>query len=90
LVAIAISTLPQPRPRRAELTGTGPGQAIGIADERDGRGDGQRRCRGGHVEWGRIDVLVSNAGIQIVAQAGGFPFADLEKSFWRFISMVPS
>jgi len=28
----------------AELTGTGPGQAIAIADERDGRGEGQRRC----------------------------------------------
>ena len=29
--------------------------------------------------WGRVDILVSNAGIQIVTQIEDFPFSDWKK-----------
>ena len=63
----------------AELTARGPGSAIGVAmnvtDEEAVNAGVARVVR----EWGRVDVLVSNAGIQIVHRIEDFPFAEWKK-----------
>ncbi|HRY24399.1 MAG TPA: 3-hydroxybutyrate dehydrogenase [Geminicoccaceae bacterium] len=63
----------------AELTGKGPGSAIGVTmnvtDEAQVNAGVARVVE----EWGRIDVLVSNAGVQIVHRLENFPFADWKK-----------
>ncbi len=61
------------------LTAMGPGSAIGIAmDVTD-----EDAVNAGVAEvvkkWGGIDVLVSNAGIQIVHELEDFPFSDWKK-----------
>lgn len=62
-----------------ELTAKGPGQAIGIAMDvtsEEAVNTGVART----VEvWGRVDVLVSNAGVQIVHPIEDFPFADWKR-----------
>jgi len=62
-----------------ELTAMGPGEAIGIdmdVTSEDAVNAGVAKT----VEtWGRVDVLVSNAGIQIVHRLEDFPFADWKK-----------
>lgn len=63
----------------AALTRMGPGEAIGLAmdvTDEDAVDGGVRTV----VDlWDRIDVLVSNAGIQIVHPIEDFPFADWKK-----------
>ncbi|MCM2293850.1 3-hydroxybutyrate dehydrogenase [Allorhizobium sp. BGMRC 0089] len=62
-----------------ELTAMGPGEAIGIAMDvtsEDAVNSGIAKV----VEtWGRVDVLVSNAGIQIVHKIEDYPYADWKK-----------
>jgi len=62
-----------------ELTAQGPGEAMAVemnvTDETQVN-DGVAKV----VEtWGKIDVLVSNAGVQIVHPLENFPFADWKK-----------
>ena len=63
----------------SELTVRGPGKAIGIAmdvTKEDQVNDGIARVV---KQFGRIDVAISNAGIQIVYPIEEFPFADWKK-----------
>ncbi len=63
----------------AELTAKGPGRAIGVVMDvtrEDQVNAGVARVV---AEWGGVDVLVSNAGIQIVHPIEDFPFADWKK-----------
>lgn len=63
----------------AELTAKGPGSAIGVVmnvTDEDQVNVGVARVV---EEWGRVDVLVSNAGVQIVHKLEDFPFADWKK-----------
>lgn len=62
-----------------QLTAKGPGTAIGIGmDVAD-----EAMVDAGVAEvvdrWGGVDVLVSNAGVQIVHKVEDFPFADWKK-----------
>jgi len=58
----------------AELSRVGPGEAIGVA--MDVANEAQVNAAVAQViaRWGRVDVLVSNAGIQIVHKLEDFPF----------------
>jgi 3-hydroxybutyrate dehydrogenase len=63
----------------AELTGMGPGEAIGIEMDVTSEEAVNKGVAEVAAKWGRIDVLVSNAGIQIVHKIEEFPFADWKK-----------
>lgn len=63
----------------AELTKTGPGEAIGIAMDVTDEEQVNKGIAAAAEKWGRIDVLVSNAGIQIVHRIEDFPFEDWKK-----------
>jgi 3-hydroxybutyrate dehydrogenase len=62
-----------------ELTDKGPGEAFGI--DMDVTDEAAVNAGVARVidRWGRIDVLVSNAGIQIVHRIENFPFDDWKK-----------
>ncbi len=79
LIAIADLNLEAAKAAAAELTAKGPGRAIGVAmDVSD-----EAAVNTGVAEvvgtWGRIDVLVSNAGIQIIHPVQDYPFADWKR-----------
>lgn len=78
-VVIADLKLDAARAKADELKAMGPGEAIGIdmdVTSEDAVNAGVAKT----VEtWGRVDVLVSNAGIQIVHKLEDFPFADWKK-----------
>ena len=78
-VAIADLELAAAQETAASLTAMGPGSAIGVAmnvtDEK-AVNDGIAEVV---AAWGGIDVLVSNAGIQIVHKIEEFPFCDWKK-----------
>ena len=63
----------------AELTKAGPGRAIGIAMDVTS----EDQVNGGVAEvvkqFGGVDILVSNAGIQIVHRVEDFPYAEWKK-----------
>lgn len=63
----------------AELRQDAPGDAVGV--EMDVTDEAQVNAGIAEVveRWGRVDVLVSNAGIQIVHKLVEFPFADWKK-----------
>jgi len=79
LVAIADLNLDAAKETAEKLTQKGPGKAIGITmDVSD-----EAMVNAGVEEvvktWGGVDVLVSNAGIQIVHKVEDFPFAQWKK-----------
>lgn len=79
LIAIADLNAEAAKATAAALTAKGPGRAMAVAmDVTD-----EAAVNAGVAEviaaWGRIDVLVSNAGIQIVHPIEDFPFADWKK-----------
>ena len=54
--------------------------AMAVAMDVTDEGAGQRRRRGRSSKaWGGVDILVSNAGIQIVHPLEDFPFAEWKK-----------
>ena len=63
----------------AELTAMGPGEAIGLAMDVTSEEAVNAGVAAVVGKWGRVDVLVSNAGIQIVHKIEDFPFADWKK-----------
>jgi 3-hydroxybutyrate dehydrogenase len=78
-VAIADLNLEASNATARELTESGPGSAMGIA--MDVTNEEQVNAGVAKVidAWQRVDVLVSNAGIQIVHRVEDFPFADWKK-----------
>lgn len=79
LVAIADLQLDTANETAARLTEMGPGRAIGVAMDvtsEDAVNAGVARVA---EEWGGVDVLVANAGIQIVHRIEDFPYEDWKK-----------
>lgn len=78
-VAIADLNIDAAQKAAADLTAQGPGTAIGIAmdvTDQDAVNAGVAKV----VEtWGTVDVLVSNAGIQIVNPVENYAFSDWKK-----------
>lgn len=62
----------------AEIAGTG-GVAMGIAMDVSDEGAVNAGVDAAHGAYGRIDILISNAGIQIVHPVESFPFAEWKK-----------
>jgi len=78
-VAIADIHLGSAKETAEKLTAMGPGKAIGVAmDVTD-----EKAVNAGVAQvveqWGGVDVLVSNAGIQTVYKIENFPFEDWKK-----------
>jgi 3-hydroxybutyrate dehydrogenase len=63
----------------AELNAIGPGEAMAIAMDVTSEQAVNAGVDAIIAKWGRVDVLVSNAGIQIVHPIEDFPFADWKK-----------
>ena len=63
----------------AELTAKGPGRAIGVAMDVTDEDQVNAGVAKVVAAFGGVDVLVSNAGIQIVHPVEDFPFADWKK-----------
>lgn len=62
-----------------ELTAKGPGKAIGVSMNVMDEAAVNAGVAAVATKWGGVDVLVSNAGIQIVHKLEDFPFADWKK-----------
>lgn len=78
-VAIADLELESARSTAGRLSTSGPGVAMGVAmDVTDEQTVNAGVAEVVH-EWGGVDVLVSNAGIQIVHRIEEFPFQDWKK-----------
>jgi 3-hydroxybutyrate dehydrogenase len=79
LVAIADLRLDAAQETAKELTARGPGKAIGLAMDVSDEDAVNAGVAAVVAKWGGVDVLVSNAGIQIVHKLEEFPFADWKK-----------
>lgn len=78
-VAIADLNMDDAQKTAKRLTDMGPGQAMAVAmDVTDERAvnDGVQKVV---TAWGGVDILVSNAGIQIVHKIENFPFSEWKK-----------
>ncbi|MGE0486903.1 MAG: 3-hydroxybutyrate dehydrogenase [Gammaproteobacteria bacterium] len=78
-VAIADLDGGQAAATAAELAADGPGSAMGIAMDVTDEAAVTAGVAAVVEQWGGIDVLVSNAGIQIVHPLEEFPFAEWKK-----------
>ncbi|MFP5076048.1 3-hydroxybutyrate dehydrogenase [Rhizobium sp. YIM 134829] len=78
-VAIADLKLDASEATAAELTAKGPGEAFGIAMDVTNEAAVNEGVAAVVSRWGRVDVLVSNAGIQIVHPVEEFPFEDWKR-----------
>ena len=63
----------------AELTAKGPGQAMGVAMDVTDEAQVDNGVKKVADKWGGVDVLVSNAGIQIVEPVEKFDFGKWKK-----------
>jgi 3-hydroxybutyrate dehydrogenase len=63
----------------SDLTAMGPGEAFAVVMDVTSEEQVNAGIAATIEKWGRIDVLVSNAGIQIVHKIEDFPFADWKK-----------
>jgi len=78
-VAVADLNFEVARETAEHLTAKGPGKAMAVAmdvTDEEAVNDGVARTIN---EWGSVDVLVSNAGIQIVHEIENFPFEDWKR-----------
>ena len=78
-VAIADLDLASARETAEVLTEMGPGSAIGIAMDVTSEEQVNKGVAAVVEAFGGIDVLVSNAGVQIVHRVENFPFQDWKK-----------
>jgi 3-hydroxybutyrate dehydrogenase len=78
-VAIADLNLDGAKETAAKLSEMGPGEAMGLAMDVTNEDQVNIGVAAVAERWGGIDVLVSNAGIQIVYKLENFPFADWKK-----------
>lgn len=78
-VAIADLSLEAAQATAKELTGMGPGEAFGVAMNVTDEAAVNAGVQAVVDRWGGVDVLVSNAGIQIVHEIQNFPFEDWKK-----------
>ncbi|PYE29044.1 3-hydroxybutyrate dehydrogenase [Rhizobium sp. PP-WC-2G-219] len=78
-VAIADLKLEASDATAADLTASGPGEAIGLAMDVTSEAAVNTGVAAVMDKWGRVDVLVSNAGVQIVHKIEDFPFEDWKK-----------
>jgi 3-hydroxybutyrate dehydrogenase len=78
-VVIADLNLAGANAAAAELNGGGPKQAVGVAMDVTSEEQVEAGMKSAIEAFGRIDVLVSNAGIQIVAPLDEFKFGDWKK-----------
>jgi 3-hydroxybutyrate dehydrogenase len=78
-VAIADLSIEASAATAAALTATGPGEAFGLSMDVSSEEAVNAGVAAVVERWGRVDVLVSNAGVQIVHRIEDFPFADWKK-----------
>lgn len=78
-VAIADLHLEAATETAAALTEMGPGRAMGVAMDVTSEKAVNAGVARVAEEWGGVDVLVANAGIQIVHKIEDFPFDDWKK-----------
>jgi len=78
-VAIADLSLEAATETAQELTRMGPGEAMGLAMDVTDEAAVNAGVQKVVDTWKGVDVLVSNAGIQIVHRIEDFPFADWKK-----------
>ncbi|TRL39144.1 3-hydroxybutyrate dehydrogenase [Rhizobium straminoryzae] len=78
-VVIADLNLEAAEAKAQELSALGSGQAIGIAMDVTSEAAVNAGVAATVQHFGRVDILVSNAGIQIVHRIEDFPFADWKK-----------
>ncbi len=78
---IAIADLNKDAAEKAaqEINAAGKGQAIGVAMDVTSEEQVNQGVQQVLDQWGRVDVLVSNAGVQIVHRVEDFPFAEWKK-----------
>lgn len=78
-VVIADLNLEAAKAKADELTAMGPGEAMGVAMDVTSEEAVNAGVSATIERFGRVDVLVSNAGIQIVHRIEDFPFSDWKK-----------
>ncbi len=78
-VAIADLGLDAANATASELTEKGPGKAIGIVMDVTSEQAVNDGVAAVVKNWGTVDILVSNAGVQIVHPIEEFPFAEWKK-----------
>jgi len=78
-VVIADLKLDAAEATATELTAIGPGEAFGVSMDVTSEEQVNAGIASVIAKWGRVDVLVSNAGIQIVHPIEDFPFEDWKK-----------
>jgi len=78
-VAIADLKLDAANAAASELNGQGPGEAVGIAMDVTSEAEVNKGVDDVVTRWGTVDILVSNAGIQIVNRIEDFAFTDWKK-----------
>jgi len=78
-VAIADLNIDAANATAEELVKEGPGEAIGVAMNVTDEDQVNAGVAEVIKKWGGVDVLVANAGIQIVHKVEDFPFSDWKK-----------
>ncbi len=78
-VAIADLALKDATSTAAALSSAGTGEAIGVAMDVTDERSVNEGVRNVVDKWGTIDILVSNAGIQIVHPIENFPYSDWKR-----------
>jgi 3-hydroxybutyrate dehydrogenase len=78
-VAIADLNADAANATATELTAKGPGKAMGVAMDVTNEAGVNAGVAAVVTAWGGVDILVSNAGVQIVHKLEEYPFADWKK-----------